>query len=1543
MNKGILSRGSILVIILLLVNVIGAGFTSAEVVDQVITEVGVTDVAYNSAANEYLVVFEVSNGTDRGIYACRVDYEGNIIGSQQELVALTSSTPKHPKVTYNSVNDEYLVVYGILGQYEIVSESSIVTINRIQGITVSLDSSTGLTLGTPAYMDELQLSNSTNPSAGSRGTPEVSYSKDNNSYAVVWVNSETITDANQQTTTTKDLEGSIIYAVTSPSAILNFGDASGLVGEIDISYNSSDYTHSVVYEMSVNEDSQIYMSEFDKYGGSMVNELNISAPLGGGQAYHTYPSVVHNTSNSDEFVTWIDSNREVVGVIGAYKSATSSAIEVGTDVTVDSNGGLSTLSKGQMTSEVFSVWADNYRNEVPLLYGQWVDANGALTGSQPITISSSNSTYDYLAAASNGYDAHLISYALGSSAVGVTKYGAITNGTLQFRSSTLSVTEGDNVTVKIKRLDGVDGQVTVDYTTANGSASASDYTALTGTSTFENGQVLDSITIATTADGIVEGTETITVTLSNVTGGALIGSKDVVTINIVDPESYVDLSTNSVSVTEGGATALTVNRTGVLTATDTIDYTTTNGTAGSKDYTTTSGTLTFAPGVGSAEIPLTTTQDAIYEGNEVFYVSLSQPAGYATLGTITQTAVTIVEDDIMPQFDMASSTATVQEGSNIALTVNRSGSTASTDSIQYQTSFGTADSTDFTAVSGTLTFSPEETSKSIPISTTSDLVYESSETFTVTLSQPSTFSGLGSSTSTTVTISNDDVMPQYEMAASSVTVQEGSEASIVVNRIGNTAATDTVQYQTSIGTAGETDYVAVTTPVTLTFNPGETSKTISVATTEDILIEGDETFSVKLTQPGTGSGLGSTTSTTVTITDNDVMPEFSFAASTASVQEGETVTVTVNRTGSDVFTNTIEYQTSTGSASSSDFSAASGTLTFASGETSKTIIVSTTEDSTVEGNESFTISLSVPSSGAGLGTIYTTTITITDDDVQTSSGGGGSSSSGGSTTTPQQQEDTSSEKDVENLTNALEDTGKTTEDAGTLLNVIEDNIGTIEDETVLTNTLTTYVETIDDIAEIGENSEDPEWVEEQIIQISTVVSDSIQNIEDDESIIEIANAVLTQIETIETTTDFEQSAELKNQIADLAQSVLTKVSEIEIEPKVDVVNGVSEVSFDQQALADTIAQKAANFKALSDSFNAFYGDSNVREFDFEVTLVTEQVGNQVQVPIDPETIETLNNAGVDALSVAVGGTSITMDKEVFTGEGGDAGEELIVDMNFNGQGFEVRDENINFKSGHITDVRVFKGDEEKKKLDKPVSLSFDLTAFEFWDENPTPGSLSIFRLNEETGEWEPVGGVHNPITNTIETKRLTLSQYTVMQSNKSFSDVENSWAKDEINELLGKGIIDDTETFNPEETISREEFTTWVARAYGVVDENADAPITDVSATHDHFKELASAYNAGIISGNGDGSINPNAAITKEQMSAILANAMTQYDDMKLNEGLTGTLASASDADLISEWAGDDIAMLVELGVIDNSSGAIDPQQQLTKEEAAAILKKIYG
>jgi len=83
--------------------------------------------------------------------------------------------------------------------------------------------------------------------------------------------------------------------------------------------------------------------------------------------------------------------------------------------------------------------------------------------------------------------------------------------------------------------------------------------------------------------------------------------------------------------------------------------------------------------------------------------------------------------------------------------------------------------------------------------------------------------------------------------------------------------------------------------------------------------------------------------------------------------------------------------------------------------------------------------------------------------------------------------------------------------------------------------------------------------------------------------------------------------------------------------------------------------------------------------------------------------------------------------------------------------------------------------------------------------------------------------------------------------------------------------------------------------------------------------------------------------MTKEQMTVILANAMVAYDDKKLNEGLTDSLSAYKDSGELATWADDQMALMVELGIVQISERGILPQDTVTKEMAASIIKKIKG
>ncbi len=184
----------------------------------------------------------------------------------------------------------------------------------------------------------------------------------------------------------------------------------------------------------------------------------------------------------------------------------------------------------------------------------------------------------------------------------------------------------------------------------------------------------------------------------------------------------------------------------------------------------------------------------------------------------------------------------------------------------------------------------------------------------------------------------------------------------------------TVDYVTAGGTAEEgSDYTR--TSGTLTFAPGEDARTIAVLTLEDEVDERNETFTLDLSNPD-GATIQDGTATG-TINDDDEPPVI--VITDAEAEEGEPAEFTVTLSAVTSRTVTIDYATAGGTAEEgSDYTATSGTLTFAPGEDARTIAVLTLEDEVDERNETFTLDLSNPD-GA---TIQdgTATGTINDDD-----------------------------------------------------------------------------------------------------------------------------------------------------------------------------------------------------------------------------------------------------------------------------------------------------------------------------------------------------------------------------------------------------------------------------------------------------------------------------------------------------------------------------------------------------------------------------------
>jgi poly(3-hydroxybutyrate) depolymerase len=214
----------------------------------------------------------------------------------------------------------------------------------------------------------------------------------------------------------------------------------------------------------------------------------------------------------------------------------------------------------------------------------------------------------------------------------------------QFETNIYYVAEDAGVAlIGVRRgTDATNDSVAVDVTTVNGSAlSGLDYTGLTNTLTFAAGERLKVVTVPILNDGIKEATKLFSLTLSNPTGGAVLGAPRTTTVNVQDNDPGLGFEFTGYTNGWGQAADFSVT---VLRGNDgalgpiTVDYATSDLTAeAGTDYQAVSGTLAFQENetVKSLTIPLLRARAA--EGTKSFRVTLSNPTGGATLGASSTT------------------------------------------------------------------------------------------------------------------------------------------------------------------------------------------------------------------------------------------------------------------------------------------------------------------------------------------------------------------------------------------------------------------------------------------------------------------------------------------------------------------------------------------------------------------------------------------------------------------------------------------------------------------------------------------------------------------------------------------------------------------------------------------------------------------------------------------------------------------------------------------------------------------------------------------
>jgi uncharacterized repeat protein (TIGR01451 family)/uncharacterized delta-60 repeat protein len=333
-----------------------------------------------------------------------------------------------------------------------------------------------------------------------------------------------------------------------------------------------------------------------------------------------------------------------------------------------------------------------------------------------------------------------------------------------------------------------------------------------------------------------------------------------------------------------------------------------------------------------------------------------------------------------------------ESATNATITVRRYGGTAgltpgASISVDVVTSNGTAtNGIHYTGGTNTLVFAEGEVFQTFTIPVIDNFEINPARTVNLTLGNilPPGSASIGNQPTATLTILDDDTGISFSSAT--FTRNENSpdgQATITIVRTGSVAAPATVNFTTTTNgtaTAG-LDFTPVTNLVS--FAIGETIRTVTIPIINDLVIEGNQTVTMELTN-AIGGLLIAPTIATLTIVDDDIGPgQIAFAAlAYAGAENGGTAIITLARTNGNSGVVGVTFKTSDFTAVAGfDYTAVNTSVTFSDGETTKNILVPVLDDAFVEGNEIFHVTLTNATGGATITEPATVPVTILDNDM----------------------------------------------------------------------------------------------------------------------------------------------------------------------------------------------------------------------------------------------------------------------------------------------------------------------------------------------------------------------------------------------------------------------------------------------------------------------------------------------------------------------------------------------------------------------------------
>lgn len=244
--------------------------------------------------------------------------------------------------------------------------------------------------------------------------------------------------------------------------------------------------------------------------------------------------------------------------------------------------------------------------------------------------------------------------------------------------------------------------------------------------------------------------------------------------------------------------------------------------------------------------------------------------------------------------------------------------------------------------------------------------------------------------------------------------------------------------------------------------------------------------------------------------------------------------------------------------------------------------------------------------------------------------------------------------------------------------------------------------------------------------------------------------------------------------------------------------------------------------------------------------------------------------------------------------------------------------------------------------EKPVILSvpYKPTA----EELKSPEHITVWFIDGQGNPQPMPSGRYDTASGWVTFTASHAGPYAVVSVFKTFDDLDRyAWAKDSVNILASKGIINGTgeNTFEPAAAVTRADFTLLLIKTLGLT-AKADSNFADLNTEDYYYEAVGIAKALGLAKGKGENRFIPEEPIARQDMMVLTARAMAIAKKLNAPEK-DNNLDRFADRDEVAGYAAEELARMVEEGLINGSGGMIHPLAVTTRAEAAVLLYRVYN